>query len=292
MNLSILKEKLILGTVQLGLSYGINNHTGKPDKNEAFRILRKAQSENIRLLDSAEAYGDSLQIISSYFQEEGSQSFEVISKFIGDGAPLQNKIDKTLSELNTSSVYGYLYHRFSDYASGKYHRELLDLKDQGKIKKIGVSLYTMEELEKSIADKSLSVIQIPFNPFDASIKKLNLLSEARLQGKEIHVRSVFLQGLFFKHPAQLTGNLKDFSFPLQEFEHIANSYNLNMRQACLNFALHQANIDYVIIGVENVAQLDQNIDAIMEDMPAGFFKGLESLPVVDDFLRNPANWKP
>ena len=52
-------SELSLGTVQLGVSYGINNQSGKPDRTQAFGILDTALTNGISALDTAAAYGDS-----------------------------------------------------------------------------------------------------------------------------------------------------------------------------------------------------------------------------------------
>ena len=62
------KNKLILGTVQFGLDYGINNKSGIPSSNIIKQILDYAMSNGIEILDTAEAYGISQQRIGQYHQ--------------------------------------------------------------------------------------------------------------------------------------------------------------------------------------------------------------------------------
>lgn len=292
MSLTTLRAKIILGTVQLGLPYGINNKVGKPDVVEAHSILDKAMSEGISCLDSAEAYGDSLQVIGAYLKKAKKSTFNVISKFIGDDEPLEKKLNRTLVQLGIDSLYALMFHRFSDYQSGKYSGELSDLRNVGKIRKIGLSLYSEAQLEAAIEDSDISILQLPFNPFDASDTKKRLLRKARERGKEIHVRSVFLQGLFFKDPDGLTGNLKTFKQPLQLFNDIVNDYGIGVRETCLNYALHQSFVDNVIIGVETSDQLEENLHSILDDFPQEIIKRLEAIVIEESSLLNPSNWKP
>jgi aryl-alcohol dehydrogenase-like predicted oxidoreductase len=290
LNLSRLTKKLILGTVQLGLPYGINNRQGKPAEQEAFRILDEAFRLGITLLDSAEAYGDSLPTIGRYLQSN-TKSFKVISKFISDDEPLASKVDRTLGLLNGQPLYGFLYHRFADYQQGNFQQELIALKSQGKIIRIGASIYSSEQLQILINDPTIDVIQLPFNLFDAGTEKKELLKKAKAAGKEIHVRSVFLQGLFFKDPGQLTGNLKELQRPLIYFRNLLEEHGIDVRGACLNFALHQSFIDYVIIGVESYAQLAENANAVSDPLPNSFIEKLDQLPPFNEALLNPSNWK-
>jgi aryl-alcohol dehydrogenase-like predicted oxidoreductase len=292
LSVNSVKEKLALGTVQFGLPYGINNKTGKLSKESVFDILELAENQNIYMLDSADAYGDAIQVIGSYLKVKPQKPFKIISKFIGDGLPLGPKLDATLDSLGKDHLYAYLYHRFDDYRAEENRNELLRLKQEKKITKIGVSIYDLTELEAVIRDADIDIIQIPLNPLDSSIDKLGLLGKAKSAGKEIHVRSVFLQGLLFKRPEDLTGNLAELSSSVARFERIVNRQHLTVRQTCLNYALHQPMVDFVIIGVDSTEQLKQNIDAVLPTFSPEVMAELQSISVVNRALLNPSNWKP
>lgn len=292
MNLTSQKRKIILGTVQLGLPYGINNRSGQPSQEEVDQILDEAAHQNIHLLDSAEAYGDALSVIGNYLKTHSASPLRVISKFIIDGELLRHKVEKTLLTLGHEYLYGYMYHRFADYESGGLKKDLLELKALGRIKKIGVSLYSTDQLATCIDDDDIDLVQIPFNPLDASEKKIDLLARAKDRGKEIHVRSVFLQGLFFKRVEDLTGNLKAFSVSLRLFQELARRHGVTIREICLNFALHHPEIDYVVVGVEKLDQLQENIEAINEGMTDELMDEVKAIPGVSEPLLNPSTWKP
>ncbi len=286
-----LSEKIVLGTVQLGLPYGINNKSGQPDLVEAHRILDKAARANISLLDSAEAYGDSLSVIGSYLKKSPHAKFKLISKFSGGERSLSSSVSETLSATNSTSLYALMYHRFSDFESGSYKQELLELRKAGKIGKIGISLYSEKELQIAVEDPDIALIQLPFNPLDASSEKKTLMEEAKSVGKEIHVRSVFFQGLFFKDPDDLTGNLTPIAPALRRLHSVVKENGSTIREACLNFALHQSFIDNVIIGVDTTDQLEQNLNSIMTPCPEWILRDLE-VEIPDKYLLNPSNWLP
>lgn len=52
-----MNSKLILGTVQFGLEYGINNKVGKPTNNEVLSLLKVAYNSGIRILDTGSHMG-------------------------------------------------------------------------------------------------------------------------------------------------------------------------------------------------------------------------------------------
>jgi len=292
LSLSFLKSKIVLGTVQLGLPYGINNAQGKPNEEEAFRILDLALQNNISLLDTADAYGNATEVIGAYLYRNPSATVEIINKFIDDNISLSVKFEKSLRLLSSNSLYAYMYHRFSDYSSGKFAKDLNRLKEEKKIRKVGVSVYSLQELEQVIADTTVDLIQLPLSPFDYSHEKQELVKEAKAAGKEIHVRSVFLQGLLFKTPDQLTGNLKSLYEPLKKFHEIVHSLQLNVRQVCLNYAVHKAEIDHVLIGVDTATQLRENMDSILPYLDGEIMKKIESIAVSDVAMLNPSNWRP
>lgn len=257
----------------------------------AFEILDHAWKEGIHLLDSAEAYGDSIQVIGAYMASRKSRKFSVISKFLYENVSLSEKCRAALNNLSVDHLYGYMYHRFGDYVSEKYRSDLLRLKAEKKIERIGVSVYSLTELKAVISDTAVDIIQVPFNPFDSDGEKILLLKDAKSRGKEIHARSIFLQGLFFKEPSELTGNLMVMAAPLQRLKDIIKNSRFNITEVCLNYALHQDFIDYVIIGVETPKQLSENLSALMVEFPQGLSDSLREFSIEDKALLNPSNWK-
>ena len=54
-----MNSNLILGTVQFGMKYGINNRHGKPSSEEVNDILKCAFQNKVYYLDTADNYGES-----------------------------------------------------------------------------------------------------------------------------------------------------------------------------------------------------------------------------------------
>jgi aryl-alcohol dehydrogenase-like predicted oxidoreductase len=76
-------ERLILGTVQFGLDYGINNAQGKPHQEEVNNILNSAWQQGIRTLDTAYAYGNAEELIGQFHHRQ-NQRFQINTKFTSD----------------------------------------------------------------------------------------------------------------------------------------------------------------------------------------------------------------
>lgn len=285
-------DKLILGTVQMGLPYGINNQTGKPNQAQAFEILQTAHEQNISILDTADAYGNSSNIIGAYHQKSNTR-FQVNTKFhFSSETSLQSQIDNSLSKLSVDSINAYFFHRFQDFIN---HPSIIDdlqsLKSQKKIKKIGISIYTNDELEKAISSQSIDVIQLPFNLLDNFSQRGCLLKLAKQKNKEIQARSVFLQGFFFKAPKDLPPLLTPLKPYLQKIHDIAKSYQISLHSLALNYAIHTSEIDYVLFGVETMAQLQSNVRSITSSFSLELFQEINKIKVEETDLLNPVNWK-
>ena len=58
-----MNRRLVLGTVQFGLLYGIANQVGKVSRDEVAEILGHARAAGVDTLDTAIGYGDSEVIL-------------------------------------------------------------------------------------------------------------------------------------------------------------------------------------------------------------------------------------
>ena len=138
-----MNSKLILGTVQFGLDYGVNNSTGKPSKENIISILDSAYNSGIQLLDTAEAYGDSQNKIGEY-HNNSTNKFNVITKFSsnaeGFSLNIIERVYNNLKILDVDKLYCYMFHSFDDFNKyfEKYRKDLLILKRDGIINNIGI----------------------------------------------------------------------------------------------------------------------------------------------------------
>ena len=112
--------ELILGTVQLGLDYGINNKLGKPSSQNSFKILDYAYNHGISLLDTASAYGDSESVIGNYIKDTGNE-FQIATKLssLEDSIDIfdfiNNQLTSSLSILSKEYIDYYLIQRSTQY---------------------------------------------------------------------------------------------------------------------------------------------------------------------------------
>src|ERR1700722_15672270 len=112
--LVIVNARLVIGTAQFGLPYGIANRTGLRGEEEAARILQHAWSAGIDTLDTAAAYGESERRLGSI----GVTSWRIISKLASVpesaadvGAWVQSSIAHSLDLLGVPTLYALLLHQ-------------------------------------------------------------------------------------------------------------------------------------------------------------------------------------
>lgn len=274
-------SKLVLGTVQFGLQYGVNS-AGRPSEDAVKSILTEASKGGITTLDTSSAYGNSEEILGECTTSE--ENFKIVSKYPMGATSVFEMFNCSLKRLQVDNLYGYLLHHFEVYKNNpKVWDEFIALKRLGKVQKIGFSLYAPEELQFILDNKSpFDLIQVPFNILDK--KFLPYMKQLHETGVEIHVRSTFLQGLFFKDRNALPEKLQPMKKYLLQLDEFSKKSGLSISEIALNYNLQNPYIDGVLIGVDNVEQLKMNL-ASVKDMPIDI-----EIEVKEQEFLNPVNW--
>ena len=96
----------ILGSAQFGLSYGITNDSGQVGFDDVVKILNLSYASGIRCIDTAEMYGNSIEVLGDYFK--AYSHFEVINKFPPQSKEYFTKSDIVLWEENFLSSFNKL----------------------------------------------------------------------------------------------------------------------------------------------------------------------------------------
>ena len=286
-------NKIVLGTVQFGLNYGINNNSGKLSEDEIFVLLDNAWENGIRYLDTADSYGNAIEIIGKYHHKTKNR-FKVLTKFKIESLkqPIFEKVSNAIKILGIEKLHCYSYHSFNDYIIyPEIINELISLKSNGIIEKIGISIYSNEEFLRVIESKEIEVIQVPYNILDNDNLRGQLIRNAKKRGKEIHSRSVFLQGLFFMNHDHLPEKLRPLNKYLKLLNEFAIAEGLSISAIALNYVINNPLIDSILVGVDNVNQLLQNLSLI----DATYYDSINSfaatISVKEISLLNPVNWK-
>ncbi len=287
-----LESKLALGTVQFGLDYGINNQRGRVPREEAFAILECAAQNGIKMLDTAAGYGESEAVLGQYLSGPDRQ-FLIVSKLPQCRAKeVAAKVQESLRRLRIGNLYGYILHNFQAYSAEPAVWESLQAqKEKGLIDKIGFSLYYPKELETVLSNRlSVDLVQIPYSLFDQRFAEY--LPNLKAQGIEVHVRSVFLQGLVFMRPEELTGELARLRPKLSKLRSLAEASGLSIASLCLNYVLLNGNIDRVVVGVDGIENFRELLAIQQEQsLVRPVIMELEQLREADENLILPINWQ-
>ena len=278
---------LCLGTVQFGLNYGIEKK--RIDANKITEILITALKNKIVMLDTAQNYGNSEKLIGNF---EKRDSFKIISKIsssslnnMNDLEELRNLLQTSSNNLNISSLDGLLLHKPEDLKNSKLLDNLNILKEKGYFLNLGVSVYSPDEANMALGLENIKYIQVPYNILDTRLDKIDFFKKAKSKNKTIFVRSIFLQGVLLKqhnkYPSFLEG-LKEFD---QFIESEIKKIGCTKLTFLLNFIKNNKKIDYIIVGIDSLENLEEIIEAYN-------YKGLEDYnydKLRDKFINIPEN---
>jgi aryl-alcohol dehydrogenase-like predicted oxidoreductase len=285
-------NRLALGTVQFGLSYGIANQAGQVTLPEAKDMLQLALANGIDMLDTAIAYGDSEICLG----EAGTQGFKVVTKLpaVPDdcadvSAWVKAQLNESLSRLGVTAIYGLLIHRpeqLLEPYGDELFQALQELKDNGQVQKVGVSIYSPSELVELTQHYRFDLVQAPFNLVDRRLYSTGWMQRLKYNGVEVHIRSVFLQGLLLMAQFGTPDKFSPWDGMWQTWNRWLADYDGSAVQACLAFPLSFPEIDRVVVGADSVNQLAQIVSA-SNSKP---ISKLPDLECEDESLINPANW--
>jgi aryl-alcohol dehydrogenase-like predicted oxidoreductase len=291
-----MNASLGLGTVQFGSAYGISNETGITELEEVVKILYAAAQHHVRFLDTAPAY-NSETILGNLLPE--AHSFSIITKtpvfpseeIKEDEAQfLEISFNESLQRLKQPSVYGLLVHHADDILKKGGHLlfdKMLNLKQRGKIKKLGVSVYTGREIDAVMDSFPLELIQLPVNVLDQRLLLSGHLEKLKKAGIEIHARSIFLQGLLLMEPLRLPAYFYPIRKHLAHYREKIEELGLTPLQAALGFVISLAPVDSVICGVINHKQLHE-ICSNFYPCDLDIFR---EFAIKDDVILNPSLWR-
>ena len=285
-------NKLAVGTVQFGLPYGIANSSGQVSDKEVKKILELAENSAITTLDTAIAYGESEAVLG----RQNLSSFSVITKLPEvpesekDVAAWANQqLKGSLDRLHLSSLDSLLLHRPAQLVEPRgdtLYRQLQELKHQGLVQRIGISIYSPEELDSLCKKFQFDVVQAPFNILDNRLAETGWLKRLKNMGTSLHVRSVFMQGLLLMDRQQRPEKFARWSDTWERWEKWLQETGQPPLQACLRHVLSIPEIEKVVVGVDSAAQLNQIIKA-----SEGFaIPPPDNLTVQDKSLLNPSCW--
>lgn len=301
---------LTLGTVQLGMPYGIANQQGQPNEEMAGRILTAALDGGITCLDTASVYGNAEQVLGNYFKGQQSRLATIISKLFLNiqshttlselEAQIEENVSSSMERLQTNCVPAMLLHRpnvlghFGDKVTALLQKQV----KRGNIGKIGASLLSFEAREFSenwqeLQDDFYEIVQVPMNVMDRRMFVNGTFDLLRNSKKQLFVRSIYLQGLFFIKPTELKDHLKAAEPWLTLLHTFAEHEGMSVPELAFSYIHHMPGIASIVFGAETPEQVKENIallqtPAISEKTLTGMAQVFSNVP---DNVITPSMWE-
>ena len=294
---------LSLGTVQLGMDYGIHNANGKPSLETSFRILDAAMAAGINTLDTAAGYGNSEEVIGAWLKTVPAENRPFIvtkaakldhSSLDALRADLKERVKTSKERLGLSQLPLLMLHNCEDYLCDKENVKLVfeELKASGDILYSGISAYSNHDYGE-LAASGFDAVQIPVNIFDWGQIENGGLQKLKDSGMMIFVRSVYLQGLVFQDPETLPAHMAFCKETLVKFRTLCDKYQLSPAVLALSYALTLPGVTSLVLGSETVEQVQQNAQLLKTTVtlsPAQMAEIRENFLNTDIKVLNPGLW--
>lgn len=261
---------LTLGTVQLGLAYGVNNDKGMPTFEESSAILNTALDAGIVSFDTARGYGESENVLGRFFENEQREK-TLITKVLFTDVD-KSEVKNTLFELVRDSMRKLKLEKLPFL---KLHNEsmlikygdtivsaLHDLKAEGLVGGVGTSFSDKSRLLELTDGCGFDCIQLPANIFDNEVIVNGSIKKLKDAGSVVFVRSIYLQGLFFKDTNDLPEKIKCAKAPLDKLHALAADAGVSMAELAVTFIRDTDGIASLLFGCDNPAQLLESISLV------------------------------
>ena len=289
----MINSKLCFGTANFVKNYGINKSEGYSLK-KIKKTLFILKQNKIKYIDTAVSYKNvekNIGKLNLNFFKIYTKIPQTPKKIKNIDLWIRNQIFQSFRKTNKFIYEGVFLHNPEDLIKNKkkqIYDSLINLKKEKKIKKIGISIYNLDNLKKIIKEFKIDIVQIPYNLFDSGRKKKKLLKILKNNKIEIHVRSIFLQGVLLMNSNKLPLYFRKWKNKFIKFENWCLKNKVSKIQACLNAVLEDKMFNRILISAENEKQLFEIFDAINKRIKKDYPKKLQSN---EKKLIDPRLWK-
>lgn len=263
--------KLGLGTAQFGLDYAPSTPRGRSPEAEVGDILQIAARSGIALLDAASGFGRAETVLGQ--QTPRPCPFRVVLRTArADRGPdfVEAEARASLSRLGLESAYAILVQSAGDLF-GPHGQALWDrlkkLRDEGLVQRIGISVYASDDPRGVARRFRPDIVQAPASLLDQRLITDGTLAGLTGLGIEVHLRSIFLQGMLFLPAHRMPAHLEGASKSLSRVRRMIAEGRSDPLQAALGWALARPEAAHVVVGVTTAAELQAVLAAAAAPPP-------------------------
>jgi aryl-alcohol dehydrogenase-like predicted oxidoreductase len=295
-------SRIMLGTVQMGLDYGIANKTGKVSYTDARDIIAFALNSGINAFDTAPAYGGSEKILGKIFTELKAVTNKDF--FISDKIPpvpeglslkkireyIETSVYNSLKKLRLNFISLCLFHREKDAC---YLEELLRLKEKGIIGLSGISVYSPDTTLNILKTGKSDTFQLPASILDLRFLRAGIYVKAKRKKTAVFARSIYLQGLLIMNEKDIPPAITSVIPVIRSLRNLAQDTGITLRELALRYVLAIQGINSLVIGAETTAQINENIKFINKGpLDSEICSKIETMvPCLPDEVILPSKWK-
>lgn len=290
----------MLGTVQLGLPYGIANTSGQPDYALAREIVVCAWDGGVNAFDTAAAYGESEAVLGRIFRELGITDRVMVATKTAHltdvydspkeaEAILIASVERSRQLLGMERIPIVLFHREEDY---RYIDVLLSLRDRGWIGYVGSSVMTPAATKAIIESGQAGAVQLPTHLLDQRYWDAGLFASAKARGTAIFVRSVYFQGLLLLPEERVPSHLAEVLPFRRKLEGLAAGAGMTLAELAVRYVLSLGGLTALLLGVETVEQMRANLALVAQGPlePALQAAVHDTVPLLPDDILMPNLW--
>lgn len=260
---------LTLGTVQLGLPYGVANASGQPDETETEAILSAAHAGGMTTLDTARSYGAAEARIGRWLRAASPSGVRVVTKLPAlppdqrraPRAFLDASLRMSASLLGRERLDLVLAHRGEDLLTGGLASMLESAMERGDVGAFGASVYAPEVAHRILNQVPIHALQVPLSIVDRRFLTSGVVARAQTIGVRVFARSVLLQGSLILPEAKIPPHLTALLPVVRALNAVARQTGCSVTMLAVRAVLGTPGIDSTVIGVERALQLVEHFSA-------------------------------
>jgi aryl-alcohol dehydrogenase-like predicted oxidoreductase len=266
---------LSVGTVALGIQYGIRDADGQPSREDAITLLREAAKAGINLFDTAPNYGVAESILGDALSDRPEVIFSTKLTLPTNALSLQYKalysllqqsVDQSRKALRRDVIDVLQVHNLNvEHAASPVIGAAMEaLRVSGHVRFLGASIYTEDEAITAMHSGWVDVLQVAYNLLDQRMA-IRVFDKATSMDIGILTRSAYLKGALTPRARLLPASMA----PLRNaVEDLADALSLPLEAmpcAALEFCVGEERISSVLIGPSNMAELEQALNEVDYD---------------------------